>query len=278
MNHSSEASNYQRWLDVADATTGIYYENSGIAYMREYLASNPAGVIAIRINATQTGAITFQIHLQKGTSLNRYEDYSTKSGSDVIIMGGHSASATGIEFSAGAKVVALGGKVYTIGDTLFCDNADDATIYFSSWTSFRQSDPRSAVLSTLSSISAQSYETLLSEHVKDYQTYANRVSLNLGTSSTQQKSMQTSDRFTSLPTAFDPELAALYFQFGRYLFISTSRNGSSPPNLQGIWNQDMDPMWGSKYTININTEMNYWPSLVTSKSKFSLMIAAANDA
>ncbi|KAI7579643.1 hypothetical protein KC316_g9362 [Hortaea werneckii] len=100
-------------------------------------------------------------------------------------------------------------------------------------------------------------------HVDDYQALFNRTSLDLGVSTSAQRNMTTDARLTNLTSAFDPEIVATYFDFGRYLLIATSRLGALPPNLQGIWNSDFDPQWGSKYTININLEMNYWPSLIT---------------
>ncbi|CZR61717.1 uncharacterized protein PAC_11614 [Phialocephala subalpina] len=255
MNHSSSASSYERWLDLNDATAGVYYINSGITYKREYLVSNPANVMAIRIVANKTGSVSFNIHLRKGQSLNRWEDYSSKVGSNTIAMGGESGGEGGITWSAGARVVASGGKVYTIGDYVLCDNADEAWIYFTSWTSVRRNNPKDSVLSDLSNV-RQSYSDIRAAHVTDYQKYAGRVSLSLGKSSPAQKSLTTAKRITTLGTGtFDPELAALYFQFGRYLLIASSRAGTLPPNLQGIWLQELDPQWGSKYTININLHL-----------------------
>ncbi|KAK3678223.1 hypothetical protein LTR78_002319 [Recurvomyces mirabilis] len=265
MNHSSQGSSYERYLDVDDATAGVYYVNNGTAYFREYLSSEPAGVLAVRVASNQTGTVSLRVHLRRGPngSLNRWEDYSRKSGNDTIVIGGHSASATGIEFAAGARVMAKGGSVYTLGDTILIDHADEAWIYFQSWTDFRKSDPKAAVLADLAAIK-QTYPEIRAAHVKDYQSYAHRVELSLGNSSAIQKSQTTAQRIGGLNNGtFDPELVALYFDFGRYLFISTSRNGTLPPNLQGIWNSQLDPFWGAKYTTNINLQMNYWPALVT---------------
>ncbi|KAH8591348.1 Six-hairpin glycosidase-like protein [Bisporella sp. PMI_857] len=263
MNHSSSVTGYERWLDLNDATAGVYYINSGVAYKREYLISSPENVMAIRIVANKTGSVSFNVAMRKGQSLNRWEDYSSKVGSDTIVIGGESEGQNGIAWSSGVRVVATGGKVYAIGNYVLCDNADEAWIYFTSWTSFRRSSPKAAVISDLSNIH-QSYTDLRTAHVADYQKFASRVSLNLGISSPAQKSLTTAKRLAALSSGlFDPELATLYFQFGRYLLIASSRAGTLPPNLQGIWSQELDPQWGSKYTININLQMNYWPSLVT---------------
>ncbi|KAI1820124.1 Six-hairpin glycosidase-like protein [Xylaria intraflava] len=263
MNHSSTVTGYERWLDLGDGTSGMYYNVSDVTYTREYIASNPADVIAIRIAASTPGAVNFNVHLKKGESLNRFEDYSQKVGSDTIVIGGGSASVHAIGFASGARVVSDGGTVKTIGDYIICNGANEAWIYFTSWTTIRQSDPRGAVLSDLAAIGNQKYEDIQKAHVADYQELAGRVDLNIGSSSAAQKANSTPDRMTALSSEFDPELVALNFQFGRYLLIATSRNGTLPPNLQGIWSQDLDPEWGSKYTVNINTEMNYWPSYAT---------------
>ncbi|KAH7141820.1 Six-hairpin glycosidase-like protein [Dactylonectria macrodidyma] len=269
MNHSSSVTNYERWLDLADSTAGVYYQVSGVSYQREYIASNPAGVIAIHITSDHAGTVNFNVHLRRGSSLNRWEDYSEKLGNDAIVMGGGSGGKEAVAFVAGAKVVASGGKVFTIGDYVKCEGADEAWVYFSAWTSFRKDNPRDAVIKDIEAAAASTYNSIRSAHVGDYQELASRVSLNLGESSDEQKAMTTSGRMLALSKAFDPELASLYFQFGRYLLISSSRHGTLPPNLQGIWSADIDPQWGSKYTININTEMNYWPSLVTNLAELN---------
>lgn len=234
MNHSAEASQYERYLDTDDATAGVYYVNNGTAYFREYLSSNPAGVMAVRVASNTTAAVSLRVHLRRGPngSLNRWEDYSRKAGNDTIVIGGHSASSTGIEYSAGARVASIGGSVYTLGDTIVVDNADEAWIYFQSWTDYRKDDPQAAVLSDLKAIE-QTYPEIRAAHVQDYQSYASRVQLSLGNSTAAQKNQTIPQRVAAFNSTFDPELVVLYFNFGRYLFISSSREGTLPPNLQG---------------------------------------------
>jgi alpha-L-fucosidase 2 len=259
LNHTAGVSQYQRWLDLSDATVTVSYVHDTVAYRREYIASNPDGVIAIRLTANVTGGVSFNAHLRKGKggSLNRWEDYSTKAGQDTIAIGGGRAGETGIEFATGLKVVASGGRVYTLGDFVLCDGADAATIYVSSWTTFRKTDPKAAVLADLGTAATSEYQDVRQRHTSDYQKLAQRFALSLGTSTSSQRNMTTRQRFRAMNSAgvFDPELASLYMDYGRYLLIASSRDGTLPPHLQGIWGQDLDPMWGAKYTININLRM-----------------------
>jgi alpha-L-fucosidase 2 len=255
---------YERWLDVADGTAGVFYTLKGIDYEREFIASEPAGVIAMRLRSSKPGALSFHLHLDRGESLNRWEDLTKKVGSDTIVMGGASGGYHPIQFATGTKIVSPDGGVSTLGDYVFCKNATEAWVYFRAWTSFRKEDPLSCVLADLDAMGGVSYDDVRAAHVSDYQSYFNRTALNIGSSTAAQKNLTTHQRIHAMNhSAFDPEIASLYFQFGRYLLISTSRAGTLPPNLQGIWNSDFDPEWGSKYTININLEMNYWPALVT---------------
>ncbi|KAK6369728.1 hypothetical protein LTS17_009178 [Exophiala oligosperma] len=267
-NVTGNITNYERWLDLADATAGVYFVNSNISFQREYLVSNPADIIVIRLNASEPGSINFNIHLDRDeASLNRWEDYSQPVNGDTIVMGSRSGGANSIGSAVGARVVATGGRVSTLGDYVLCDGADEAYVYISAHTTIRTNDTRSAVLKDLGVFSPDTYDTLRADHVEDYKQYYDRLQLNLGTSLAKQRNMSTPARMGAIkPKSFDPELSVLYFQYARYLLIATSRNGTLPPNLQGIWSEDFDPMWGSKYTININLQMNYWPSLTTGLS------------
>ncbi|KAH8819053.1 Six-hairpin glycosidase-like protein [Xylogone sp. PMI_703] len=263
MNHSSTVTNYQRWLDLNDSTAGVYYTVNGVTYQREYLASNPQEVIAIRIAVDTPGDLNFYVHLERGAEgANQWEDYSERIDSSTVIYGTGSGGLHAIGAVCGAKIVSPGGTVKTIGDTILVSNATEAWVYYAARTTFYETDPQGAVLKDLTAAAASSYEVIRKAHVADYQEYMGRVDLNLGRSTPAQKSLTTSARMAALSKDFDPEVASLYFQLARYLLISSSRNGTLPPNLQGIWNVDMNPSWGSKYTININLEMNYWPALV----------------
>jgi alpha-L-fucosidase 2 len=275
-NITGNVTDYERWLDLADATAGVYFVNSNISYQREYLASNPADIIAIRLNASEPGSINFRIHFGRDeSSLNRWQDFSEGLNGDTTIMGASSTGPNPISLTAGARIVASGGKVSTIGDYVICEGADEAYVYFSAHTTYRTPDTRSAVLRDLAVFTPDSYDDIRFAHVADYKGYYDRFQLDLGSSSANQTSISTTERMSAIrPKKFDPELAVLYFQYGRYLLIASSREGSLPPNLQGNWNENFDPMWGSKFTININLRKFYhavmsMQAFVVSRSHFA---------
>ncbi len=160
-----------------------------------------------------------------------------------------------------------------MGNVITVENANSATLYLVAATSFKNfqditADPAKICAEELSKVSKQDFSDLLADHLADYQKLFGRVSLNLGT--TAAAALPTDERLKRVRTAgleTDPALAALYFQYGRYLLIASSRPGGQPANLQGVWNDLLDPPWESKWTININTEMNYWPAELCSLSE-----------
>lgn len=253
---------YERWIDIQEAVGGTYFSVGGITFQREYIASNPDNIIAINLKASKPGSLNFNIRLDRGAwdvvGLDRHVQYSTATNGDSVVIGGQTADAGPLVWAAGARIVASGGMVSTLGDNVRCQAADEATVYFQAWTSYCKKDPRHAVLSDLAAI-LKSYSQIRATHISDYQAIAGRMSLDLGKSTSQQKSHTTPRRMADISVdAFDPELASLYFQLGRFLLISSSRPSSDlalPPNLQGLWNNVADPPWGGKYTININLRM-----------------------
>ena len=169
-----------------------------------------------------------------------------------------------LHFEARVRVLPTGGTRRASGDAQIVRDADAVTLLIAAATSYRtyedtSADPAARVSAALDPASHKSIDILRAAHVGDYQQLFNRVTLDLGSS----KPVPTDERIRTFGDGTDPGLAALYFQYGRYLLISSSRTGSQPANLQGLWNESMSPPWGSKYTININTEMNYWPALST---------------
>ena len=169
-----------------------------------------------------------------------------------------------LQFEARVRVLPTGGTPRASGDAVVVRNADAVTLLIAAATSYRTyedvgADPAARVAAALDPASRKGVDALRASHIRDYRQLFDRVTLELGPS----QNAPTDERVRTFADGEDPGLAALYFQYGRYLLIASSRTGSQPANLQGLWNESMSPPWGSKYTININTEMNYWPALST---------------
>ncbi|ERS98763.1 hypothetical protein HMPREF1624_05551 [Sporothrix schenckii ATCC 58251] len=256
------AQTYERWLDLSDGTAGVYYTAGSVAYQREYLSSAVADVVAIHLTASVPGSLNFYIKFQRSSSSqNRFAETAYAENGDTIVSTFLGNQIRGV---FAAQVRTTGGSKRQVGDQILVTGADEAWIVTDIETSVREPNPLAAAKKKLASALSSTYDALRSQHVADYQTLFNRASLSLGASSEAQKALSTDQRRQALARGeFDAELASLYFQFGRYLLISSSRPHTLPPNLQGIWNNDMNPAWGSKYTVNINLQMNYWPAEVT---------------
>jgi alpha-L-fucosidase 2 len=218
----------------------------------------------VRLTASQKGKINFTAWL----SSPQQSEVSVQG--DMLTLNGISGSQEGLEgkvkFTADVKIVPENGQLSVSGDKLTLVDADAATLYISIATNFvnyRDLSANSAERAAgyLQTALQKSYDDLRAEHVAYYRRYFERVSLDLGVTDSVRK--PTNVRILEFARANDPQLAALYFQFGRYLLISSSQPGGQPANLQGIWNNLMQPPWDSKYTTNINAEMNYWPAEVT---------------
>jgi alpha-L-fucosidase 2 len=262
--------NYRRDLDLTTATTHVSYVSGGVTFSREVFASAPDQVIVVRLTASRPGQISFEARMQ---TPQRATVEATADGD--LMMRGVNGDGTGttadgqpmtgaLRFEARVRVLPSGGTRRASGDALSVRDADAVTLLIAAATSYRTyedvgADAAARVKAALDPASRKNVETLRDAHVRDYQQLFNRVTLDLGSS----KRVPTDERVRGFGEGDDPGLAALYFQYGRYLLIASSRSGSQPANLQGIWNESMSPPWGSKYTININTEMNYWPALST---------------
>ena len=262
---------YKRWLNMEDATTGVAYSMGGINYQREVFSSEPDQVIVIRLTADKPGSINFSANLlgvRNQTHSNYATDYFRMDGygPDGLKLSGKSADYMGIKgqlkFEAILKAIPEGGKMFVEGATLKIENADAVTLYFVAATNFVNYKDVSAnvedrIRKYLWGVKNKNYQGIKDAHVKDHVRLFNRVRLNFleGINSY----LPTDERFKNIQTTNDPQLAALCYQFGRYLLIASSRKGTQAANLQGIWNNDMNPNWDAKYTTNINTQMNYWP-------------------
>jgi alpha-L-fucosidase 2 len=254
--------NYRRELDLERAVATTTYTVNGIQFKREVFASIPDQVIVMRLTADKPASLSFTASMFS----TQRTSVSTK-GKDELVLSGISGDKDGvkskIKFQSLVKFKTEGGKVSSSDSTVTVSSATSVTIYISIATNFVNykdvgANERSRAEAYLDKALQKNYSQLLSAHLASYQKYFNRVKLDLGT--TDSVKNPTDIRVRDFATGNDPQLVSLYFQFGRYLLISSSQPGGQPANLQGIWNDKQSPPWGSKYTININTEMNYWPA------------------
>lgn len=265
------ATHYRRSLDLKTGLISVSYKVDGVTYKREVIASAPDQTIAIRLTADKPGRISFEAQL-RGVRNSAHSNYATDYfrmdalDNNELRLTGKSADYLGVEgqlkYEARVKAVNEGGSITTEGTRLKIENADAATLYFVAATNFVNykdvsADQNARVLADLSQLENQSFESVKTKAIGDYQALFKRVSLILP--ETESSYLPTDERMISIQSTPDPQLASLCYNFGRYLLIAASRPGTQPANLQGIWNKDMNPSWDSKYTTNINTEMNYWP-------------------
>ncbi|PZG00208.1 glycoside hydrolase family 95 protein [Micromonospora endophytica] len=262
---SGSASQYHRQLDLTTATTSVTYVLNGVRYEREVFASAPDQVIAMRLTADRTGSISFTATFDSPQRTT----VSSPDGATIALDGvcGNQEGVNGaVRFLALANATVSGGTVSSSGGTLRVSNANSVTLLISigsSYVNYRNvgGDYQGIARRHLTAARASSYDQLRSRHVADYQALFGRVSLDLGR--TTAADQPTDVRISQHNNVNDPQFSALLFQFGRYLLISSSRPGTQPANLQGIWNDSLTPAWDSKYTINANLPMNYWPANTT---------------
>ncbi|HWQ56119.1 MAG TPA: glycoside hydrolase family 95 protein [Bryobacteraceae bacterium] len=254
------ATGYRRELDLDRAVVSVEYTHGGITRRREVFASYPAQVIVVRLTADKPGSVSFTASLASAHQGAVFE--ITPAGE--ISMAGRVAEGA-IRFEARLLVQAEGGRRSVRDGKIAVEGAHAATLLLSGATNFVNcrdvsADPKKRNDAVLAPVRRAPYNTLRAGHLADHQRLFRRVSLDLGSSPA--ASAPTDERIRGFATASDPQLVALLFQYGRYLLIGSSRPGGQPANLQGLWNHLNKPPWDSKYTVNINTEMNYWPAEV----------------
>ena len=256
--------NYRRALDLDTAVATVEYSSDGTRFTRQVFASPADQVIVVQLTADKKGSISFSA----GFKTPQKAVIEAGPGG-TLVMRGTNASAQGIKgamkFQIRARVLTAGGTVVTTSDSIAVTNADSATILIAAATSYKNyqdvsGDPEAIVKGQIAVAAKKKFSKLLAAHSQEHQRLFRRVALDLGSSDARQ--LPTDERIKNFHNGNDPQFATLYFQYGRYLLISCSRPGSQPANLQGLWNASMNPPWQSKYTININTEMNYWPAEV----------------
>jgi len=267
-----EHGDYKRWLDLASGLSSVTYKLGDVTHLREVFASAPDQAILIRLSADKAGSISLKAQL-RGCRNQAHSNYATDYfrmdgvGQDGLMVNGKSADYLGIEgklkYRAQLKAIPEGGKMRVEGDVLIIENADAVTLVVAAATNFVSykdvsADQVDRVNTVLTRIEGKSYAELKKRALKDYQSLFERVRLELP--EREQSFLPTDERLAVNASEPDPGLASLCYNFARYVLISSSRPGTQPANLQGIWNGEMNPKWDSKYTTNINTEMNYWPA------------------
>lgn len=256
---------YRRTLDLDTAIGTVEYQVNGIRYRRETFASFPAQAIVIHLSADQVESLTFAIKLDSPHASATTEVLPNQT----IALRGH-VQADGIHFAAQVSLFTVGGEIVTDGRSISVSNATAATLLLTAASNFVSyqdisGDPVGDCAQILTKIGTQSFDLLKQEHIADHQSLFRRVALDLGP--TPAAELSTLERLLPEDKLADPHLFALYFQYGRYLLIASSRAGAQPANLQGVWNDQLAPPWDSKWTVNINTEMNYWPAELANLSE-----------
>jgi len=270
---------YRHQLDIDTAVAATSYDQDGVRFRREVFVSPVDQVLIVRLTADRPGKISFVSQL-RGSRNQAHSNYATDYfrmdgfGSDGLVLNGKSADYMGVEgklrYQARLRARAEGGTITVDGDELSVNGADSVTLLIAAATNFVNysdvsADAGARVDAVLKAAADKSYEALKTAHIKEHQRLFRRVVLSLPV--TTNSGLPTDERLKAFDGRNDPALGALVFQFGRYLLISSSRPGTQPANLQGIWNKDQNPMWDAKYTTNINTEMNYWPAEVGNLSE-----------
>ena len=262
-------SDYKRTLSLNDAIHRVSYKVGGTQFNREYFVSKPDEVIVVNMSADKKGALSFDFWLDAAHSEKNVAIQDSKQTLKVKVSDGITAYRSvpyqSALFGEARVTVETDGTVSENGGKLSVENASTATLYLTAATNYKRYDdvtnaPSKIVEGIFDSLGVKKYVELKQEHVKDYQRLFNRFDLGFGTS--EKDKLPTDERLVEFQSG-DPHFVALYVQYGRYLMLSSSREGTNPSNLQGIWNDKLIPAWDSKYTTNINAEMNYWLSEVT---------------
>jgi len=256
--NTAGVTNYKRELDISNAVASTSYSVDGVNYKREYFVSQPNQVMAINLTASKRSSISFEISLS-----SPHKNFAIKKINATTIALSVQVKNGALQGQSYLEVKANGGVIKNGKGKLIIEHADEATVFVTAGTSYKNykdvsEDPSLSCITALKSIKSKTYQQIKTAHVKEYQAFFNTFSIDLGKS--ENETLPTDQRLEKFARSNDPSFVALYLQYGRYLLISSSRPGTRPANLQGIWNDLLNPPWGSKYTTNINLEMNYWPA------------------
>lgn len=256
--NQNNPSNYKRELDISTAISRTTYSANGINYTREYFTSQPDQAIVIHLTASKPGSLTFEVNMN-----SPHQNFSTKKIDDKTLQLALKVRNGALRGVSYLQAVTTKGKLIVENDKIIVNNADEVTLYLTAGTNYKNykdvsGDPVKVCTSALEKLKGKTYDQVKTAHIQEYQPYFKTFSIDLGKGGND--NLPTDERIAKFANANDPSFAALYVQYGRYLLISSSRPGTRPANLQGIWNELLTPPWGSKYTTNINLEMNYWPA------------------
>lgn len=250
-------SGYMRELDIEKAIARVTYSSNRTNFTREIISSFPDQAIVIRLTADKPEALNFTCRFSR-----KGGNPQITAADNEIIISEHVGNGIGVRMHTIVRLVAEGGKTISGGDSIRVDKANSVLIYLTAATNYRGADPAASAREQMDMVSAKAYTDILEAHIADYQSLFGRVDIELGESDG--RYFTTDSRITAMQNGYvDTDLLELYYQFGRYLLISSSRPGDLPANLQGIWADGMRPPWSADYHININIQMNYWPSWTT---------------
>jgi len=263
LDNAGAVTNYRRELDLDKAIASVRYEQNGAVFTREIFSSPIDQCIVVRVTCDKPGMVGFT------AKLSRQADASAEAVSpDKIVLSGRATQDgehEGVSFEAHLQIVHEGGRLTTSDAGLQVQGADAATIFLVAGSNYRGEDPRAVCEKQLAAAAGKDYATLRTSHVAEHRRLFRRVELDLGQEKT---GIPTDERLQAVKAdGQDPELVVLYFQFGRYLLIASSRPGCMPANLQGIWCDRIKAPWNSDYHVNINAQMNYWPAEVCNLSE-----------
>lgn len=269
-NDHKNYTNYKRELDIEHAAAKTMYTSGGVTYTREVIASFSDRVVVIHLTASKPKSISFTSHYEMPLPGAVIKTNNRKQITFAGIGTDHEGVKGMVKYKGIVQFKTEGGSSVITDSSVIVSNADAVTIYISIATNFNNYhdltvDENVKAASFLEKAVAKSFAEISAAHLKAYQHYFNRVKLDLG--STAAAELPTDERLKNFNSVNDPQLVTLYYQYGRYLLISSSQPGGQPANLQGIWNNKVRPPWDSKYTININAEMNYWPAEKTNLSE-----------
>lgn len=286
MEKQDTVSNLYRDLNISNAVSTTIFEQNGVRYKRTAFVSYPDQVMVVRLEANKKGILDLNIGLDsklKHTTKVYGDNYLVLKGKaprhvahriyepEQIVYDNEEGE--GMNFEVHVKVLTEGGNFISKDSLLSIKNSDAITLILSAATSyngfnkspgFEGKNPSVKAIANMEAAVKKSYGELLARHTKDYKSLFDKMTLNLGDENLEREALPTNQRLAAFAKDdTDNGMVVLYYQFGRYLTIASSRAGSVPSNLQGIWNYHVQPPWGSGYTININTEMNYWPTELT---------------